>query len=159
MDGTLPHGLTGKGAWKGALLLAAPSAAFGHLLGRVPAASFPSGQSISKGFPRCPWQRAKARLCVSLVSASPKTHQFWFSTKLSGTVDTLEGRGGTQRDLDRLEEWVHVNLMKFNQAKGTVLHLGQGNPQYQHRLGDGGMDGWMDGWRAPCGEGPGDTGG
>ena len=37
---------------------------------------------------------------------------------------------------DRLEEWAHVNLMNFNKAKYKALHLGQGNPQYQYRLGD-----------------------
>jgi len=33
-----------------------------------------------------------------------------------------------------------VNLMKFNQAKRRVLHLGQGNPWYQYQLGDRGME-------------------
>ncbi|KAK4808497.1 hypothetical protein QYF61_005814 [Mycteria americana] len=37
---------------------------------------------------------------------------------------------------NRYEEWAHVNLMKFNKAKCKVLHLGQGNPHYQYRLGD-----------------------
>ena len=33
-----------------------------------------------------------------------------------------------------------MNLMRFNKAKGKDLHLGQGNPHYQYRLGDEGIE-------------------
>jgi len=58
------------------------------------------------------------------------------STKLSNVVDKLEGRGGLQRDLDRLQKWALVNLMRFNKANCKVLHLGWGNPSYFYRLGE-----------------------
>ncbi|KFO11260.1 hypothetical protein N312_11602, partial [Balearica regulorum gibbericeps] len=36
------------------------------------------------------------------------------------------------RDLDRLERWARVKLMKFNKAKYKVLHQGQGNPKHKY---------------------------
>ncbi|GAB0203334.1 mitochondrial enolase superfamily member 1 [Grus japonensis] len=53
-------------------------------------------------------------------------------TKLCGAINTLEGRDAIQRDLDRLERWAHVNLMK---AKCKVLHVGRRNPKHDYRLG------------------------
>jgi len=34
-----------------------------------------------------------------------------------------------------LERWARANLMKFNKAKGKVLHMGRGNAKHKHRLG------------------------
>jgi len=58
-------------------------------------------------------------------------------TKLTGAVDTPEGRDAVYRDLDK---WACVNLTRFNKAKCRVLHLGQDNLQYQYRLGDEGIE-------------------
>ncbi|PKU44189.1 rna-directed dna polymerase from mobile element jockey-like [Limosa lapponica baueri] len=56
-------------------------------------------------------------------------------TKLCSAVNMLVGMGAIQRDLDRLERWARANLMKFNQAKCKVLHLGHANPRHKYRLG------------------------
>ncbi|PKU42520.1 reverse hypothetical protein [Limosa lapponica baueri] len=58
--------------------------------------------------------------------------KFAYDIKLSAVVDTLEGRDAIQRDLDRLDRWACVNLMKFN----NILYLGHGNPKHKYRLGD-----------------------
>jgi len=61
--------------------------------------------------------------------------KFANDTKLGHVVDLLEGRDTILRDLDRLEHWACVSLMKFNNANCKVLHMGWGNPNHKCRLG------------------------
>ncbi|PKU29772.1 rna-directed dna polymerase from mobile element jockey- hypothetical protein [Limosa lapponica baueri] len=61
--------------------------------------------------------------------------KFADDTKLCGAINTMEGRDAIQKDLNRLERWVCVNLMKLHKAKCRVLHMGTGNPKNKYRLG------------------------
>lgn len=47
---------------------------------------------------------------------------------------TPEGHGANQRDYNRLENWADRNLMKFNEGKCEVLHLGRNTLIHQYML-------------------------
>ncbi|KAJ7427643.1 rna-directed dna polymerase from mobile element jockey-like [Willisornis vidua] len=46
----------------------------------------------------------------------------------------LERRDAIWRQLDRIERWACVNLMKFNKSKCKVLHLVCNNPKHKYML-------------------------
>lgn len=52
---------------------------------------------------------------------------------MSVSIDMVEEGEAVQRDRDRLESWVHMNVVK---AKCKVLHLVQSNPKDEYRLSE-----------------------
>jgi len=57
-------------------------------------------------------------------------------TKLCDAFDMYKGQDAIQRDLDSLEQWAQVNLIRLNIFKCKALLLGCGNPCYQYKQRD-----------------------
>lgn len=53
-----------------------------------------------------------------------------FQRILGGLDDKPEGCAAVQRELERLENWVKINLLKFNKMKCKVFHLSRNNPMH-----------------------------
>ena len=54
-------------------------------------------------------------------------------TKLCGAVNTTEIQDAIQKDLDMLEKWAQMNLMRFNRDICKVLHLARSKPCYRYK--------------------------
>lgn len=53
---------------------------------------------------------------------------------MSGTADTIEGKDTIQSYWDTLENWTHVNLVRFRKIKFKMLQLGQGYLRLEEEL-------------------------
>ncbi|KAF4804346.1 hypothetical protein TURU_008660 [Turdus rufiventris] len=99
-------------------------------------------RSVTSGMPQVSvWELVLFNIFVSNTDSGSECTFIKFAndTKLCGAMNTLEGRGAIQMDLDRLETWASANLMKFNKAKSKVLHLGQGNFKHKYILAENGL--------------------
>ncbi|PKU47391.1 rna-directed dna polymerase from mobile element jockey-like [Limosa lapponica baueri] len=89
----------------------------------------------------CPQGPILAPVLLNNINSGIKCtlSKFADNTKMSDVIDMPEGQDANQRHVDKLEKWACVNIMRYNKAKCKVLHLDQGNPQYQQRLQDEGI--------------------
>lgn len=62
--------------------------------------------------------------------------QFAHDVKPNAACDTkAKVWDGIQRNLDKPEKWTHKNPVYLNKSKCKVLHMDQGNPRYEYRVG------------------------
>lgn len=53
--------------------------------------------------------------------------------------DNMQNLDELQLDLDTLNNWTEIWLLKFNVSKCKVLHHGYNNPEYQYLLQENGL--------------------
>ena len=51
-------------------------------------------------------------------------------------TSSLADQVALQQDLIRLQEWSRTWLLKFNENKCKVMHIGRSNPHYEYQLND-----------------------
>jgi len=116
----------------------------GHLQGVVDSGSMSRWRSVTSSVPQSSIL-APVTFNVFINDIDSRIEctlsNFADDAKLSGVVSSPEGWDAIQKDLDKLEKWACVNLMRFNRAKCNILHIGWGNCRYQYRLGDEGLEG------------------
>lgn len=63
-----------------------------------------------------------------------KHSKFADDIKLGGRIDIPRSCAAVQKELDRLEKLANRNLVKFNEEKCEVLHLGKNSPRQLYIL-------------------------
>jgi len=87
------------------------------------------------------------QICIShqttLIGSVRANGKTWFTVYEAVQQSTLvrwHEQRVIQRDPDKLKQWAHVKLTKFNEAKCKVLHMGQGNAKCKHWLRGEGIE-------------------
>ena len=58
--------------------------------------------------------------------------KFADDTKLGGAVASTRGGEALHRGVDKIENWLSINCIKYNKNNGLILHLGRRNPGHTH---------------------------
>ena len=72
------------------------------------------------------------------LTSTVETKIFADDTKVYTTIESPQDKIKLQETVDNMHQWTKTWLLKFNEAKCNVLHLGGNNPRHTYFIGDEG---------------------
>ena len=70
------------------------------------------------------------------LTSTVETKIFADDTKVYTSIQNEQDANNLQMTINNMHQWTNTWLLKFNQSKCNVLHLGENNPRHKYYIGD-----------------------